>query len=210
MKIIDSILYMELSDLVKSGIPENTVYQAKTNKRNSWSFIKDPSDNRRLLCDYEKLSSKYKALALETFGNPYEYISKQPIKDLVTTDFDAHKFFTEYRYGDNNTLSLSDEQVNQFTKAASYMNVIIKCTDEPMFIKKELGLPIIKFLSKVQEIINTEGIRLPGCYKRLNEKIKEYRANGYACLIDKRIFQTNAAKITDEVAATGYGYKNGL
>src|SRR5665213_2547608 len=145
MKIIDSLLYLETSDLLEAGVAMNTIKKASYRKNNSLPSIKDTDDARKLLFDYKKISKKRQELVTQTFGDPFEYVSKQPIKDLVSLDTKAHQFYTGYRYGDNNENALSAEQINAFTKAASYLNVIIKCTDDNSFVKKELGMPVLKF-----------------------------------------------------------------
>jgi hypothetical protein len=198
MKIIDDTLYLEFSEMTETGVSENTLFKAKERSSASWHFIQDPAKRSKVLIGYEALQDKYKKLIHERFGNPYEYIAKAPIKKLVETDFKAEQFFKQYRYDNDKFLPI--EHVNKYTKAASWLNMLIKLNTDKKIIKKELNLSIELFWKNVCEIIKTENIDLPTTYQRLRNQMTEYQEKGYQCLIDWRFGNTLSKKINDEVA----------
>ena len=193
MKFVNELLYLEFSELVACGVSENTIFQAKRRNSSSWNFINDPDDRRKVLIGYEKLSDNYKEQVQKRFGNPYDYIAKQPIRDLLQKDFNAEEFYLKHRYNGNTPLPI--EHVYKYTNAASWLNLLLKLNTDKKFIKKTLNLSLDKFYETVCEIISQDKIDLPTSYRRLRAKMDEYKAEGYQCLIDWRFGNKLAAKI---------------
>ena len=81
MKVIDNILYIEFAELVSCGVNPYTIKAAKVRQSNGWNFIKDPRDKRKVLIEYSELKDAYKDKINTRFGNPYDYVAKQPIKE---------------------------------------------------------------------------------------------------------------------------------
>jgi hypothetical protein len=198
MKLIDNILYLEFSELVDCGVNEETLKKAKLRKSNSWSFINDPMDNRRVLVEYEKLGNSYKEKVKARFGNPYDYIAREPIKNMVKWDHLAEQFYLGHRYEGNKTLPV--EHVAKYTKAASWLNMLKEVTDDKKALKKLLRLTIDEFYVHVLELIKTETVDLPTSYRRLLAKRKEYEERGYGSLINWQFGNKKAAKINDELS----------
>ncbi|SEW02268.1 hypothetical protein SAMN05428988_1346 [Chitinophaga sp. YR573] len=197
MKLIDNILYLEFSELVICGVSENTLWKAKERNSSSWHMINDPADKRRVLIGYEKLKDAYKELVKARFGNPHEYIAKEPIRKMVTRDQEAERFFLAHRYGDNKSLPV--EHVKKYTTAASWLNMLVKANSDKKEIKKQLNLSIDQFYIHVMEMFKTDGVDLPTNYAKLLAKRRDYEATGYGSLVDWRFGNKNAAKIDDEV-----------
>lgn len=191
MRIIENILYLEFSELVESGIPENTIKSAR--QRNSWHFIQHPDDRRKVLIGYEKLKEEYKQKVKVRFGDVYEYMAKMPIKALVEKDHKAEAFYMAYRF--NGCQMLPVEHVKKYTIAASWLNMLVKFNKDKKQIKKLLNLTVDKFYEHVCEIIKTDSIALPGTYQRLVCKRQEYETEGYECLISGKFGNKAAAKI---------------
>lgn len=201
MRLIDNILYLEFSDAVACGLGSENYIKKEKSRGAKWAiFIKDPRDNRRLLIEYESLADKKKELVLKHFGNPYEYHSKEPIRKMVVKDIQAEAFYIDYRYGDDNDKCLPDVKIQEYTTAASWLNMLVKAQQDFKSIKKELGISVSTFWLQVGELIETDKVQLPSNYKRLLEKIENYKASGYEVLIHKLYGKANAAKIDCEVS----------
>jgi|ERR1035437_449973 dihydroneopterin aldolase len=193
MKTIDNILYLEFSEMIDCGVSENYLKKAKSTGTRCWHFINDPQDKRKVLIGYEELKPNYKKLIQEHFGNPYDYIAREPIKKLVNTDFKAEHFFKKYRYGCDKRLPFTD--VQKYTTSASWLNMLLKLSADKKLIKKELNLSVQLFWENVGDIIKTDKINLPISYRRLTEKIKTYKEKSYSSLIDCSYGNKLAAKI---------------
>lgn len=199
MRLIDNILYIEWSELLNVGIPEGTLKSATARKSNNWNFINDPEDARKSLAEYEKLNDATKEKVKTKYGNPYNHVARQPIKNLVKKDINAERFFLDYRYDEIKTLS--QEHVNKYTFAASWLNMLVEMNEDKPALKKLLNLSIDQFYIHVLELIKTENIDLPTSYRRLLAKQKEYKESSYASLIDWRFGNKIAAKVKDDAEA---------
>jgi hypothetical protein len=198
MKLIESKLYLEWRDALECGIPKGTLDGAKARKSPSWIFIDDPDDKRRVLIDYEKLSDSNKEKIKINFGNPYEYMAKQPIRDLIKWDDKAEEFYLAYRYDGNKPLPI--EHVKKYTAAASLINMVNTQLADKKTMKKLLNLSIDKFFVHLMDIIEVDNIPLPTTYKRLIGRCGEFKESGFECLISKKFGNKQAAKIKDEMS----------
>lgn len=184
--------------MLSCGVLEDTIKQAKSRQYASWSFIDDPVDKRRVLIEYEKLSKSYKEKVHNRYGNPYNYVAKQPIKERVQWDARAEAFYLAYRF--DKTKSLPLEHVDKYTKAASWLNMLREITKDKRTLKKVLNLSMDQFYTQTMELIKIEEVDLPRSYRKLLEKCKKYDSDGYSSLIDWRFGNTLAAKISDEIS----------
>lgn len=201
MKSIDNILFIEWREAIECQIPKGTLDTAKNRKSNSWHFMDDPDDRRKVLIGYEKLKDEYKEKVKARFGDPYAYIARQPIRNLVKYDDAAEKFFMDHRYDGNKTLPTG--HVTKYAIAASWLNMVRIAEDKKEF-KKQFNISIEKFWEHVIALIETEKIDLPCSYSGLVAKkdsaLKKYIASGYSSLIDWRFGNKLAAKVSDELS----------
>lgn len=202
MKLIENTLYLEFAELVDCGISSNTILHAKRRKSPSWGFIDHPEDRRKILIEYEKLKEDYKRKVEARFGNPYEYVAKMPIRQLVKWDDKAEEFYLSYRYDENKPLPI--EHVKKYAKAASWLNMLRDVAKDKKELKRMLSLTLEQFYKNVIEIIIGDNIDLPTSYDRLiarpTSALKKYTNDGYASLIDWRFGNKLAAKVNDEVS----------
>lgn len=199
MKFIDNILYLELSDAVTCGLGSENYIKKEKSRGAKWCvFIKDPRDNRRVLIDYESMPDKKKDIVIKYFGNPYEYYSKEPIRKMVVKNQAAEAFYIDYRYDDNKCLP--DLKIQEYTTAASWLDMLMKAQDDFRTIKKELNITVSSFWLQVGELIRTDKISIPANYRKLLAKIDQYKAEGPAALVHGLYGKSNAAKIDCEVS----------
>ncbi len=201
MKFINGTLYLEIKDAVFCGFgtPE---YLAKEKSRGAkWAvFIKDPVGKKsKVLIEYETLAEDKKEKVITRYGNPYDHFAKEPIKNLVSKDLAAHKFYVEYEYGDDKK-KLPIKNVDAYTNAASWLNMLVKAEADKKEIKQLLNLTITQFWVKVCEILTAEKIDLPSNIIRLRQKVDQYKTDGYPCLINKLFGKKNAKKVNTEIA----------
>jgi hypothetical protein len=198
MRIIDNTLFIEWREAVECGFSENTLKNAKLRNSPSWHFISDPDDKRRVLIGFEKLSDENKEKITKRFGNPYDFMARQPIRNLIKYDHQAEEFYLSYRFDETKTLPT--DHVHKYSTAASWLNMFKGVVADKKSLKKLLNLTIEKFWEHSIELIKTESIDLPTSYRRLLATLKEYETNGYASLIDWRFGNKLAAKVKDELS----------
>jgi hypothetical protein len=207
MKFVNQKLYLTFQQVVDCGIASvEYLKKAKSTGVKSWDFITDADDKRKVLIGYEALKDAHKQMVQRRFGNPYEYVAKEPIKALVEKDHKAEEYFHQYTY--DGTKKLSIDHVIKYTSAASWLNMLLKLDADKAFIKKTLNLRLDEFYSNVADIIKAEAIDLPTSYKHLRASMLKYKAEGYDYLIPDHFGNKRAAKIgkiegafNDEIAA---------
>ncbi|RXK57691.1 hypothetical protein ESA94_19385 [Lacibacter luteus] len=208
----ENVLFIELVECINCGISEDTIKKATLRKSQSWLIIKDPTDRRKTLVGYEKLSPKNKELIQAKYGDPYGYVVKAPILGMLKVNVEASRFFLEYRYGGS---SLPTKTVKKYTRAAQWLTLINAAGDKSLKIIKSLGIKTPVFFQFVGELMQIEkkngmvdsydgNAQLPGdfptTYQNLQRKAALYKEQGYAMLIDKMYGNKQAAKVNDEVA----------
>lgn len=170
-------------------------------------------NGRKILIEYESLKPARKKVITDKYGNPYEYLAKQPILDLIDWDYKAQTFYSEYVLPNGDMLPNTDvspkgkpqiNYVERYTKAASWLTAIDKLTSDKRALKQLLNLSVMDFWDTVGELIIKENIKIPANRKRLIGKIQEFKAiedekERYASLIDVSKFgNKRTAKISGE------------
>jgi hypothetical protein len=186
LKFIDNILYIEFQEMESLSIPSRTMRH--------WDNIKDPSDRRRVLIQYETLKDKYKQLIIARYGNPYEYMACLVIKQYLIKDTEAYKYFSEYVLSDGKGLPVT--YIERYTKSAEWLNLLVKFDNETVGFKKKFNMSRDDFFENVIRIITAEQIDLPKTYARLRDKIAQYKDGGYQVLISGKFGNANSEKIT--------------
>ena len=213
MQLINNILYIEFADFINAGWKEDTIKKANLRNGSSWQMIQNPLDKRKPLVQFDTLVDDHKNKLTLRYGNPYEWVVKQPIKALLKNDTNAHNFYLQYRYADNKTLPI--KRITQYTRAAQWLTMLNEVSEDIKTIKKQLGINIPTLYKYVTEIMDSEKKngasdnydgheQLPGdfgtSYKRLLEKQNAFKENSYSSIIDKMYGNQLAAKIIDEIS----------
>lgn len=162
------------------------------------------------LIDFDSLPQKYKKLAIERFGDPVVESQKEGLLKNIKIKNEAVSFFKEHRIEYTDKIeSLPDEIQELYVNNAAVLDALKLVWDKhvlanrsknkrPMAGKfwKNASLATQKLLSlKENKIIHD----LPKNPRRLQEKVKEYAAEGYECLISKKFANTNTQIINEEV-----------
>jgi hypothetical protein len=209
----DRILFLTLVECVEAGLSEHAIQKAKARGSKSWLIIKDPLDARRLLIAYDKLSEEYKAKVKERWGDPFEYVTRQPIREMIIRNDQVHQSLLDYRYNDGKMLPI--RRIRQYSRACDILELIARIDESRNKPIKELGITVPQFYEHLKSIIQEEQrngksekyegtnqlyARFPHHYVSLRDKVKEYKDRGIACVVDKAYGNASALKIKDEVA----------
>jgi hypothetical protein len=200
----DKKIYIEFSDFLNAGWKEDTIKKSNLRNGANWQMVKNPIDQRKPMVQYESLVDAHKEKIHMWLrksnnckhdqhtkcecGNPYEYMTKEPIRKMVQKDFKAEAFYMQYRYvaSNNKSTALPGETVAQYTTEASWLNMLLLTKDNMKdMVKKALNLTVDTFYKKVGELIEAEiaqgnmNGKFPTSYQRLIAKVEEYRSGGY-------------------------------
>jgi len=174
-------------------------------KRNLLTVHGLGGNGRKVFIEYESLQPKRKEVIIKKYGNPYEYLAKQPILDLIDWDLKAHSFYSDYVLPNGDKLPNTDTNakgkpqinyVERYTKAVNWLNMLDRITSDKRALKQLLNMSIMDFWNTVGTLIVKEDIKLPSERKRLINKVKAFTqiANDdarYESLIDVSKFGNN-------------------
>ncbi|PZP39519.1 MAG: hypothetical protein DI598_19890, partial [Pseudopedobacter saltans] len=155
MKVIDNILYIEACEFIKTDknptgiVPEGTYKSLYT--RNKIQTLGRGGNGNQVLIDFETLPQLYKNLVWETFGDPYQYAAKQPLRDMVKPDPKARQFFENYELPNGD--QLSDEYKLHWSNGAAILNAFATLLSDKRKLKKDWNISIGDFWKLATELV---------------------------------------------------------
>lgn len=150
------------------------------------------------LIDWNSLPMRFKEAWIEKYGDPNE-LHRAEMEEL-RYDNDAVAFFSTYRLADGTFLKA--EHQNEYILNATVLNRLVQMAGDQKIIRTRCNM---------SSRINWEGIynecealrlnyghTLPKNVARLRDKIRQYKEEGYECLISGKLCNNSAVKITPE------------
>jgi hypothetical protein len=212
-EMINNVLYVFEKGLSESGLSTNYYRKEKSIGNKRLIFIDHPSNKNYSLVSFETLSDGHKEKIINRFGNPYNYIIRGPILNMVCENKEIEQFFLQYRYNTNKVLPL--KRIKQYTRACAWLELLKKIEESRNKIIKDLNIKVPEFYSHLDALIQIEKTngasetydgnlqvysKFPTSYRFLRPKLQEYITNGPVCVIDKMFGNQLAAKINDEIS----------
>lgn len=193
----NNILCVEGGWLIDSGIMSKSNYHKL--RRLYFQVIRRGCNNRPALISWESIPNRFKENIIDQFGDPTKTQRKSTFNKYLTTDQLAFKYFTNYTL-DSGT-ALPDRNIKEYTANASVLNAIDTVTTNLMARRRTLG-GSVKIWDKVAEVIqelpkHTYPHTLPTNQRRLKQRLKLYKSDGYESLIHKNFCNTNSEKLCD-------------
>lgn len=154
----------------------------------------------KALINYELLPDAWKELIVEKYGNPYSTVKHESFIDFIVKDQDAERFYREYVYNENSSLSL--ERQKEYCINAEILNTVQIVIQNRKARCKALGGRASKVWENISAILNELDRKrfphtLPTNQRSLQRVFKRYMDNGYMGLIHKNYGNDNSEKIND-------------
>jgi hypothetical protein len=199
MRIINHKLYLEFQELVLLRVNEKTLRMAKLRNSSSWSFIDDPSDKRKVLIEYDNMRDKYKDLVIEELCgglDPYQFMSAELLKPLLTNTPKDVEFIREYKVNDR---YLDDAYQQTCLISLQFLNLLSNIKVREM---KAIGFKNSAiFHEAVFALIKSEKVQLPTTYNRLKIKVRDYKKKGPCIVINSNIGNQHRRKVNEDGVA---------
>ena len=149
------------------------------------------------LIDYDSLPSRFKQRFIAIYGDPHMQENKE---QDIRLDTEARSFFEEFCLPDGT--HIKGDKIAEFTLNATVLNVLIDM-EKTQGVQRRLhgnSTPINwpPIYEASEELRANYGHTLPRNVARLRDKIREYKREGYACLVSGHLVNANASKITEE------------
>jgi hypothetical protein len=182
---------LEFNELVELGVSVSTLKLAKHRGSDSWAFIGDPADKRRVLIQFETLADKYKSLVTNKYGNPYIYLANSIIEQHLISRPDDIDFILNYRLSDGS--QLPDKHKTDYINACKFLYFLSNHDTKSI---KSIGFKSMQvFNDAVISIIRANNVALPTAYVKLKEKVRIYREIGAEAVISKKFCNANSQKL---------------
>lgn len=149
------------------------------------------------LVEYDSLPSRFKQRFIAIYGDPHKQMEKE---QELRLDPAARVFFEDYILPDDTHIKA--EKIAEFTLNASVLNSLIDMEKTQGVNRRIHGnsTPINwpPIYAECERLREREGHTLPKSTARLRDKIRDYKRDGYACLVSGHLVNGNACKITPE------------
>lgn len=212
-EIINDKLFVFDLALREADISVNYYRKEKSQGNKRLLFIDHPQDKRYSLVAFETISDIHKVKITTRFGNPYDFVVREPIRRMIAKNNEVHQKLLEYRYSDNKSLPI--HRVKQYSRACDVLDLVRKMDDERNRPIKDMGISIPLFYNHLKDIIEEEKklgesdtyegnnqlyARFPSSYVKLRAKVAEYKEQGFSCVIDKAYGNAAALKVKHDEA----------
>jgi transposase InsO family protein len=224
VRLLNNQLYLEVEDFVALGYSAGTVKANISAQRPSWRGIvseKDPSNGQRRVYPYasfpqdwkkqirEKLTEGEEPLAWmlkrEQFAVLRQYLPAVPAEDVkALRGFRIQREATDLNTGEVLTKELSglpEDKIKEYGQACRWLAFL----SDPRWKKKAERVKVNPLFAAMPEFINAcvvlyseDEVKLPKNYSKLQAKLREYHAQGAACLVSKAYGNTVSRKVGDE------------
>ena len=154
-----------------------------------------------VLIDFEALPADRKAKIIIKYGDPYQYIVKQPLTEWVQLNWNKEAFAFYNKYILPNSVKLPAEYRDKYTKAVTYMDAINHYTTNKVALKRDFNIKMQSFWTIAGDVIKAQNVALPANELRLKERLKRYKTEGFGCLIEAfRFGNDNRKKVKGQTA----------
>lgn len=211
-EMIEGELYVFMRAIKESELSEG--YYKNLNSAGSDKTMLHPKNKKIILVKYNCISKDNQQKIIERFGcSPHEFISRQPIRRMITQHNEARQFFLAYRYNTEKILPI--HRVKQYSRACDILDLIKRIDESRNKLIKELSITVPQFYDHLKAIIEEEKTngesetyegsnqlyaRFPTKYDNIRSLVATYKEQGYACVIDKAYGNDAALKVKDELA----------
>jgi hypothetical protein len=205
----NGILCLEFNEFVPHVLKRDNFYHHRDNGN---IIVHGRGGNGAgVLIEYESIKlKKHKKAVFALYGDPYKFYTKQPLIQSIVWDVKAYDYYSGYELPSGDKLPNTDTDlrgktqinyVHRYAQNASWLNMLDRLTTDKQALKREFNISIAQFWDTATEVIGIKKVALPKNARRLKDKLKEYKANGYEVLIETHKFgNSHSAKVKDEVS----------
>lgn len=156
--------------------------------------------NTPALVRWESIPERFKSIIIDKYGDPYKITKKYRFRDYLEYDEDAYEFFRNHTLPSGD--ALPEKNQKEYLANAIILNAIHVIVTNSQAKRKALGAGRSKIWHKIAEIIpdlpkHTYPHSLPKNVRRLQDKYRNYRKEGYKALIHKGFCNDNSEKVND-------------
>lgn len=150
------------------------------------------------LIDWNSLPMRFKEAWIVKYGDPNDVL-KEEMSEL-RYDTEAMSFFAGYQLADGTYLKSAHQ--SEYVLNATVLNRLVEMEGDQHTVRKRCRMSSKinweGIYNECEALRLTYGHTLPKNVARLRDKIRQYKAEGYECLISGKLCNRNTLKITPE------------
>ena len=151
------------------------------------------------LIDWMSIPERFKKKYIARYGDPEKLAMDKEME--LKYDTEAEEYFTD-RVKNDTGFELKDDKIKEYSINASVLNRLIERIQTQKLGRNKCGntTPIAwdGIVAESERLRAEYGHTLPKSAARLQDKIRQYKKDGYRCLVSGRLCNMNTVKITDE------------
>lgn len=163
------------------------------------------------LIEWTSIPERFKEKYIAKYGDPEQKIMEK--EQELKYDTEAEAYFAD-KAKDEIGFELKSEKIKEYSMNASVLNRLIERIQIQKLNRNKCGnsTPIAwdGIVAESERLRAQSGHTLPKSAARLQDKIRQYRKEGYRCLISGKLCNMNTVKITDEAGERLIALKSSL
>lgn len=179
-----------------------SAYKARCARNKGFRLKEGRGFGNEALVNYNMLSEVERAKLIAKFGDPAKTTKIHQFVDYIAPDEKALNFYSGYRLADRR--SLPKEVVIEYVANAEILNACHTIIANNSAKRKALGGIKVNIWEKLSECVNnldTDVFKhtLPANPRRLQDKYRKYKKDGYTSLIHRGFCNDNSRKVTVDI-----------
>lgn len=149
------------------------------------------------LVEVATLPVRFQERIKEKYGEMKADILRDWFGRHYAVDAQARAFYTRFRFDDGSMLP--PEHINEYTVNASVLQAVITLLNDTKIMRKAMHSENVNWGEMAGAISYYQaefGHTLPLSTNRFKQRVNDFRANGYECLISKKFQNQNTRKVT--------------
>ncbi len=205
MQYFNNNLAIEASWLIENEVISKSNYD-KLAKRGHLNVVRRGCLNTPALVDFESMPERFKRkIELLCDGSPYERVKTNQLEIRIQASAEAANYFDNYKLADGRFLPA--ETRREYYANAIVLEAITRMITDKKAKRSALGHKTSGYWETIADAAMQLDRKkyphsLPGNHRRLEDKWKKYRNEGYDSLIHRNFLNSNAAKVDDDVKAS--------
>lgn len=199
-ELYNDIVCIQAGSIIEAGIISKANYH-KLARRHWLNVVRRGCKGTPALVTFDSIPERFRDQIVKEFGAPN--VAKSFLfKDQIEVDHEAAAFYSAFKISDGR--SLPEDKQREYRTNAEILNTINTIIAKRKAKRKSLGGSSVRMWDSISEAVNklnTEHFphSLPLNVRRLKDKLKAYKEDGYQSLIHKGCCNSNSRKVTAQI-----------
>jgi len=171
-------------------------------KRDGWVKVERRAcKGTPALISFDSIPERFKKQIIDKVGDPHKTTKHTQFKAYIKPDAEAMEFYSSYRLEDGR--SLPEKAIQEYCTNASLLNALIRFDSDKVAKRRALGGSARGIWDKMAVVVDRLKDEyphtLPANSRRLQDRLKKYKDEGYMALVHKNYCNDNSRKVSADL-----------